>query len=148
MPAALCWHFLPGRRRRPLNPPICNGSLTALIYFGYPQAHEDDAERAVRAGLTLIEAVGKLHAREPLQVRIGVATGLVVVGDLVGSGEAQERGVAGETPNLAARLQGSPLQIGWSSPRARGGFSVIFSSCRTSAHRGGGSAIPWCIPTV
>jgi class 3 adenylate cyclase len=77
-----------------------------LIYFGYPQAHEDDAERAVRTGLALIEAVGKLRVQEPLQVRIGVATGLVVVGDLVGSGEAQERGVVGETPNLAARLQG------------------------------------------
>src|SRR5215467_7641306 len=78
----------------------------ALIYFGYPQAHEDDAERAVRAGLALIEAVGKLRTQEPLQVRIGVATGVVVVGDIVGSGEAQERGVVGETPNLAARLQG------------------------------------------
>ena len=77
-----------------------------LIYFGYPQAHEDDAERAVRAGLALIDAVGKLRVKEPLQVRIGVATGLVVVGDLVGSGESQERGVVGETPNLAARLQG------------------------------------------
>jgi class 3 adenylate cyclase len=76
-----------------------------LIYFGYPHAHEDDAERAVRAGLALIEAVGRLPVQEPLQVRIGVATGLVVVGDLVGSGEAQERGVVGETPNLAARLQ-------------------------------------------
>src|SRR5262249_32276597 len=77
-----------------------------LIYFGYHQAHEDDAERAVRAGLALVEAVGRLRVQEPFQVRIGVATGLVVVGDLVGSGEAQERGVVGETPNLAARLQG------------------------------------------
>jgi class 3 adenylate cyclase/tetratricopeptide (TPR) repeat protein len=76
-----------------------------LIYFGYPQAHEDDAERAVRAGLALIEALGKLSSSEPLQIRIGVGTGVVVVGDLVGSGEAQERGVVGETPNLAARLQ-------------------------------------------
>jgi class 3 adenylate cyclase/tetratricopeptide (TPR) repeat protein len=76
-----------------------------LVYFGYPQAHEDDAERAVRGGLALIEAVGKLGSVEPLQVRIGVGTGLVVVGDLLGSGEAQERGVVGETPNLAARLQ-------------------------------------------
>jgi class 3 adenylate cyclase/predicted ATPase len=76
-----------------------------LAYFGYPQAHEDDAERAVRAGLALIDEVGKLRIQETLQVRIGVATGLVVVGDLVGSGEAQERGVVGETPNLAARLQ-------------------------------------------
>jgi class 3 adenylate cyclase len=77
-----------------------------LIYFGYPQAHEDDAERAVRAALAIVEAVDKLRVQEPLQVRIGVATGVVVVGDLVGSGEAQERGVVGETPNLAARLQG------------------------------------------
>jgi predicted ATPase/class 3 adenylate cyclase len=76
-----------------------------LIYFGYPQAHEDDAERTVRAGLALVEAVGKLRIQEPLQVRIGVATGLVVVGDIMGSGEAQERGVVGEPPNLAARLQ-------------------------------------------
>lgn len=76
-----------------------------LVYFGYPQAHEDDAERAVRAGLALVEAVGKLGGEEPLQVRVGVSTGLVVVGDLLGSGEAQERGVVGETPNLAARLQ-------------------------------------------
>ena len=76
-----------------------------LVYFGYPQAHEDDAERAVRSGLALIEGVGKLGSVEPLQVRIGIGTGLVVVGDLVGSGEAQERGVVGETPNLTARLQ-------------------------------------------
>jgi class 3 adenylate cyclase len=76
-----------------------------LIYFGYPQAHEDDAERAVRAGLTLIDAVHRLTTVEPLQVRIGIGTGVVVVGDIVGSGEAQERGVVGETPNLAARLQ-------------------------------------------
>ena len=76
-----------------------------LIYFGYPQAHEDDAERAVRAGLALIDAVATLPAPEPLQVRIGAATGMVVVGDLVGSGEAQEHDIVGETPNLAARLQ-------------------------------------------
>ena len=64
-----------------------------LVYFGYPQAHENDAERAVRAGLALVEAVGRPPARrEPLRVRIGIATGLVVVGDLIGSGEAQERG--------------------------------------------------------
>jgi class 3 adenylate cyclase/predicted ATPase len=77
-----------------------------LIYFGYPAAHEDDAERAVRSGLALIDAVATLPAPEPLQVRIGAATGMVVVGDLVGSGEAQEHDVVGETPNLAARLQG------------------------------------------
>src|SRR5277367_4426086 len=76
-----------------------------LIYFGYPQAHEDDAERAVQAGLELIAAVTALKAPEPLQTRVGIATGMVVVGDLIGSGEAQERGIAGETPNLAARRQ-------------------------------------------
>jgi class 3 adenylate cyclase len=76
-----------------------------LIYFGYPQAHEDDAERAVRAGLAVIEAIGKLATPEPLSVRLGVASGLVVVGDLIGEGAAQERGVVGEMPNLAARLQ-------------------------------------------
>ena len=77
-----------------------------LIYFGYPQAHEDDAERAVRAGLELIAAVTALKTRVSLQTRVGIATGIVVVGDLIGSGEAQERGILGETPNLAARLQG------------------------------------------
>src|ERR1700676_4507228 len=76
-----------------------------LIYFGYPRAHEDDAERAVRAGLAVIEAVGRLPGREDLRVRLGIATGLAVVGDLIGEGAAQERGVVGETPNLAARLQ-------------------------------------------
>ena len=76
-----------------------------LVYFGYPQAHEDDAERAVRAGLALVERVGLIQAPARLRVRVGIATGLVVVGDLVGSGEAQERGVVGEAPNLAARLQ-------------------------------------------
>ena len=76
-----------------------------LAYFGYPQAHEDDAERAVRAGLAMIEAARRLQAPELLQVRIGLTTGLAVVGDLIGSGAAQERGVVGETPNLAARLQ-------------------------------------------
>jgi class 3 adenylate cyclase len=76
-----------------------------LVYFGYPQAHEDDAERAVRAGLELIAAVTALKSPVSLQTRVGIATGLVVVGDLIGSGEAQERGIVGETPNLAARLQ-------------------------------------------
>ncbi len=77
-----------------------------LMYFGYPQAHEDDAERAVRAGLELITAVSALKSPVSLQTRVGIATGLVVVGNLIGSGEAQERGIVGETPNLAARLQG------------------------------------------
>jgi len=78
-----------------------------LAYFGYPHAHEDDAERAVRSALALIEAVPKLRAGHDavLAVRVGIATGLVVVGDLIGEGDAQERGVVGDTPNLAARLQ-------------------------------------------
>jgi class 3 adenylate cyclase/predicted ATPase len=76
-----------------------------LVYFGYPQAHEDDAERAVRAGLAVIDAVRTLNLSQPLAVRLGIASGLVVVGDLIGEGAAQERGVVGETPNLAARLQ-------------------------------------------
>ena len=78
-----------------------------LVYFGYPRAHEDDAERAVRAGLGVIDAIGRLDVTSAkLQARVGIATGLVVVGDLIGAGDAQERGVVGETPNLAARLQG------------------------------------------
>jgi class 3 adenylate cyclase len=77
-----------------------------LVYFGYPQAHEDDAERAVRAGLGTIDAVGRLEVKcGKLQTRVGIATGLVVVGDLIGAGSAQKQSVVGETPNLAARLQ-------------------------------------------
>ena len=77
-----------------------------LAYFGWPQAHEDDAERAVRAGLALVRTVGELEVcGRRLAARIGIATGLVVVGERVGEGEAQERAVVGETPNLAARLQ-------------------------------------------
>ena len=77
-----------------------------LVYFGYPRAHEDDAERAVRAGLGVIDAVGRLDVKSiQLQARVGIGTGLVVVGDLIGEGSAQEQSVVGETPNLAARLQ-------------------------------------------
>ena len=71
-----------------------------LVYFGYPQAHEDDAERAIRSGLALVEQVPQLNLAETLHVRIGIATGLVVVG-----GEVVEHDVVGDTPNLAARLQ-------------------------------------------
>ena len=77
-----------------------------LVYFGYPEANEDDAERAVRAGLELIAAVTALKAPVLLRTRVGIATGLVVVGDLIGSGASQEQAIVGETPNLAARLQG------------------------------------------
>lgn len=78
-----------------------------LAYFGYPQAHEDDAEQATRAGLALVDAVASLRTdpATELQVRVGIATGMVVVGDLTGEGSAQEQAVIGETPNLAARLQ-------------------------------------------
>ncbi len=78
-----------------------------LVYFGYPRAHEDDPDRAVRAGLRAIDAVGRLDVKPvELQARVGIATGLVVVGDLIGEGSAQEQSIVGETPNLAARLQG------------------------------------------
>jgi class 3 adenylate cyclase len=77
-----------------------------LVYFGYPRAHEDEAERAVRSGLGVIDAVGRLSVKSvELKARVGIATGLVVVGDLIGEGPAEERTVVGETPNLAARLQ-------------------------------------------
>ena len=79
-----------------------------LVYFGYPQAHEADAERAVRAGLGIIDAVQTLERVDDrgCRVRIGVATGVVIAGDIVGEGASEERAVLGETPNLAARLQG------------------------------------------
>ena len=99
-----------------------------LAYFGYPQVREHDAERAVRSGLALVEAVPKLDAGAgtSLQVRVGIATGLVVVGDLIGVGAAQEQGVIGETPNLAARLQAvaepSAVVISSSTRRLIGGL--------------------------
>ena len=77
-----------------------------LVYFGYPHAHEDDAERAVRSGLKLVAAVSDLKTHAALHTRVGIATGLVVVGDLIGAGASQEQAIVGETPNLAARLQG------------------------------------------
>ena len=76
-----------------------------LVYFGYPEAHEDDPERAVRAALELVAAVASLETYSPLQTRVGIASGLVVVGDLIGSGASQEQAIVGKTPNLAARLQ-------------------------------------------
>src|SRR5262249_6713983 len=103
-----------------------------LAYFGYPEAHEDDAECAVRAGLELIEAVPNLRAGHDatLEVRVGIATGLVVIGDLIGEGAAQEQGVVGETPNVAARLQAlaepSQVVIAQSTRRLTGG---LFEYC-------------------
>jgi class 3 adenylate cyclase len=104
-----------------------------LAYFGYPRAHEDDAERAVRAGLEIAAAVRSLETRgtERLAVRIGIATGLVVVGDLVGEGSAQEQAVVGETPNLACRLSRNPGRS--SSPGPPAAWSATCSGCATSA---------------
>src|SRR5215472_14982638 len=98
-----------------------------LVYFGYPRAHEDDAERAVRAGLGVVDAIGRLDVKSiKLQARVGIATGLVVVGDLIGEGSAQEQSVVGETPNLAARLQAlaerNAVVIALSTRRLLGGL--------------------------
>ena len=89
-----------------------------LVYFGYPQAHEDDAERAVRAGLELVAAVSALKTHAPLQTRVGIATGLVVVGDLIGSGASQEQGIVGETPNLRRACRALRSQTASSLPKS------------------------------
>ena len=118
-----------------------------LAYFGYPQAHEHDAERAVRAGLALVEAVPKLKtaAGAPLQVRVGIATGLVVVGDLIGAGAAQEQAVVGETPNLAARLQAlaepGAVVISSSTRRLTGGL-FDYRDLGTVALKGFAETVP------
>jgi class 3 adenylate cyclase len=106
-----------------------------LAYFGWPRAHEDAAERAVRAALAIEEAVARLDAPEPLRARIGIATGLVVVGDLIGEGAAREESVVGETPNLAARLQAlvSCALPHW-RPKMR--FRVRFGTARLPSHVG------------
>ncbi len=99
-----------------------------LAYFGYPQAHEDDAERAAQSGLALVGAVSRIKTGHEavLQARIGIATGVVVVGDLIGEGAAQEQAVVGETPNRAARLQGlaepGHVVISHSTRRLTGGL--------------------------
>ena len=104
----------------------------------------------MRTALELAVAVAALNERTPLQIRIGIATGLVVIGDLTGSGEARERGIVGETLNLAARLQGV-AEPGWSSsPKARGSFLAICLCLRTSgpktskASKGGGVHLQRC----
>jgi SAM domain (Sterile alpha motif)/Adenylate and Guanylate cyclase catalytic domain len=101
--------------------------------FWLSQAHEDDAERAVRSALEMVAEIAKLKTHAPLQTRVGIATGLVVGGDLIGSGEAQERGIVGGTPNLAGRLQGLPSPTWWSSQTPQGSFSAICLSCGTLA---------------
>jgi class 3 adenylate cyclase len=107
-----------------------------LAYFGWPRAHEDEAERAVRAGLAVTAAIGQLSspAGEALAARVAIATGLVVVGDLVGQGAAQEEAVVGETPNLAARLQAlaQPGQVVIAGARA--GSSATSSNWTNSGH--------------
>jgi len=90
-----------------------------LVYFGYPQAHEDDAERAVRAGLGIIESVARLDGKSvQLHARIGIATGLVVVGDLIGEGSAQEQSVVGPISALVCKPW--PRRTRSSSPQQRG----------------------------
>ena len=106
-----------------------------LIYFGYPQAHEDDAERAVRAGLELGSAVGALKTHAPLQTRIGIATGLVVVGDLIGSGASQEQAIVGETPTSQRACRALRSRTAWSLRRTRGSSSAMYSSFRIWEHR-------------
>src|SRR5262245_35955787 len=112
-----------------------------LAYFGYPLAHEDDAERTVRAGLDIIAAVGRLETRaaEPLAVRIGIATGVVVIGDLAGEGALRKHPVVGETPNLAARLQGlaepGTIVVAASTRRLLGDqMDEVFGTHRSKLH--------------
>jgi class 3 adenylate cyclase len=108
-----------------------------LVYFGYPHAHEDDAERAVRAGLKLVAAVSDVKTHAALQTRVGIATGLVVVGDLIGSGASQEQAIVGETPNLAARLQGiaepNSVVIAESTRRLVGNLFELHSRARNES---------------
>ena len=100
-----------------------------LVYFGYPQAHEDDAERAVRAGLGAVDAVRRLDVKSiELRARVGIATGLVVVGDLIGEGSAQEQAVVGETRTSPPACKPWPSRTRSSSPPARAGCSALSSS--------------------
>ena len=130
-----------------------------LAYFGWPNAHEDEAERSVRAGLAAVQAVGRLTtpAGEPLAARVGIGTGLVVVGGLAGEGSAREQSVAGETPNLAARLQavaqpsavviaestrrliGSGFEVEDLGPQALKGFADVVQAWRVLGERPVGS---------
>ena len=104
-----------------------------LAYFGWPKAHEDEAERAVRAALVIVQAVGQVTAAgERIAARIGIATGLVVVGDRMGQGAARERAVSGETPNLAARLLTLAPPGGIVIPPRHSVWSAASSTSRTS----------------
>ena len=106
-----------------------------LAYFGFPRAFEDAAERAVRAAIGILAEVGAIEMPDGtrVQARIGIATGLVVVGEIIGTGMAQERTIVGETPNLAARLQalaGTGLH-----PGQRGHPEIAGRPFRTHPHR-------------
>jgi class 3 adenylate cyclase len=119
-----------------------------LAYFGWPQAHEDDAERAVRAGLQLVDAIARLepHTDVRLQARIGIATGTAVVGDLIGEGASREEAVVGDVPNLAARLQAlaesGTVAIGEATRRLIGG---LFELADLGPHRLKGFAEPFAV---
>ena len=106
-----------------------------LVYFGYPQAHEDDAERAVRAGLELIQAVSGLKSSAPLQTRVGIATGLVVVGDLVGPERRSSGALSVRRRTLQRGCRGLLTPTRWSSLRARASSSAIYSISKTLARR-------------
>jgi class 3 adenylate cyclase len=118
-----------------------------LVYFGYPQAHEDDAERAVRAGLAVIDAVGRLDVKSvELQSRVGIATGLVVVGDLIGEGSAQEQSVVGETPTSRLACRPCRSRGRSSSPLPRVDCWVISSSIAISAPSRSRASLPRSLP--
>jgi hypothetical protein len=104
----------------------------ALVYFGYPRAHEDDAERAIRAGLELIKAVTELKSRASLQARVGIATGLVVGGDLIGWGEAQSAASLARRRISRRGCRRLPSRTWSSSVTARVDFSAISLNWRTS----------------
>jgi class 3 adenylate cyclase len=119
-----------------------------LAYFGWPRAHEDEAERAVRAGLAVVAAVARLSGGgQALACRVGIATGLVVVGDLIGEGAAREQAVVGDTPNLAARPW--PSRARWSSADSPANSSATSSRCAPSSRRpsracASRSLLTWC----
>ncbi len=102
----------------------------ATVYFGYPRAHEDDAERAVRSAIALIAAVRQLRGERDVEllIRIGISTGLVIVGELIGEGDARERGVVGDTPNLASSCKPSPNPTRSWSPNRHDGFWAALSN--------------------
>jgi hypothetical protein len=127
-----------------------------LVYFGYPRAHEDEAERSVRAGLDIVDAMAELNAAVPrpppgveLAVRIGIATGPVIVGDQIGEGTASETAVVGETPNLAAHRVCMTAAMLVLEPIFEADLPPEIYAYRAGRNaqqgcrRGGGAAVPW-----